>query len=74
MYRGVKFYCPKCKSMKFVGEEYHAFSEIWIDITCLKCAGSTDIRVNDLNNLISKINKNLYRKKNGNAKTQLDFK
>jgi hypothetical protein len=60
--------------MKFVGEEYHAFSEMWVDITCLKCSDSTDIRVVDLNNLISKINKDLYRKKSEDAKTQLDFK
>ena len=60
--------------MKFVGEEYHAFSEMWVDITCLKYSDSTDIRVADLNDLISKINKDLYRKKNEDPKTQLDFK
>jgi hypothetical protein len=47
---------------------------MWVDITCLKCSDSIDIRVADLNDLISKINKDLYRKKSEDAKTQLDFK
>lgn len=60
--------------MKFVGEEYHAFSEMWVDITCLKCADSTDIRVSELNSLVAKINKMLHKKKSRNVKAKSNIK
>ena len=69
----VKFVCKYCKGTKVVGEQYSAFGESWVDITCVRCSHSKDITVQNLKLLIEKINENntiskMRKVKNANNK------
>ena len=51
----IKFLCNHCGGVKFVGAEYYALGEKWVDITCVKCGHSKDTTVKNLENLINRI-------------------
>lgn len=53
----VRLKCAKCGGMKCVGEEFHLFGELWVDVTCINCAHTADIRVEDFNKLMEKLEK-----------------
>lgn len=53
----LKFVCKHCGGTKVAGEQYYALGENWIDVTCVKCSHSKDIKVKDLQDLVDKINK-----------------
>jgi hypothetical protein len=55
--------CAKCKGLKYVGEPYYAFGHWYVDVTCLICSDSKDFEVNELKELLSKLEKALYSKK-----------
>lgn len=53
----VNLYCKKCGGTKYIGDEYYALGDMWVDVTCIKCSHSTDIRVNEMKEILSKISK-----------------
>lgn len=48
-----------------VGDDYYAFGETWVDITCIKCAHSKDISVRELDSLLAKLKKTVKRRDRG---------
>ena len=47
--------CKYCNGAKYVGEEFYLFGELWVDITCLNCAHSVDIKVEEFNKFVEKV-------------------
>lgn len=47
--------CKNCSGLKYLGEPYHAFGLWFVDITCLTCGHSKDIAVDDLRNLLKRL-------------------
>lgn len=64
----LRFVCKHCGGAKVAGEQYYALGEDWIDITCVKCSHSKDIKVKDLKDLVDKINKSNAQSKMREAK------
>lgn len=54
--------CFYCKGMKYIGEPYHAFSQWFVDITCLVCAHSRDIEVIRLEKFLKSLEKASFKK------------
>jgi predicted nucleic-acid-binding Zn-ribbon protein len=59
--------CKFCGGAKFIGEEYYAFGEVWVDVTCIKCAHSKDIEKKKLDDFLEKLSKILKRQAQANA-------
>jgi hypothetical protein len=53
----VNLYCKKCGGTKYIGDEYHALGDMWVDVTCIKCSHSVDIRVSEMKQILSKLSK-----------------
>lgn len=64
-YATVRFTCSKCGGVKTVGEDYYAFGEVWVDITCIKCSDTKDITTVELDSLLSKLKKAKNHRKQG---------
>jgi hypothetical protein len=47
--------CTRCSGFKYVGEPFHLFGEFWVDVTCIQCAHSVDIRVEEFNRFVNKV-------------------
>jgi hypothetical protein len=56
----VRLTCSSCGGAKYIGEEYYALGDTWVDVTCIKCGHSADIKVNDLHKMLEKIKKVIY--------------
>lgn len=50
-----KMKCKHCGGTKYVGDEFHLFGEMWVDITCLMCSHSVDIRVKEFNDFVERV-------------------
>ena len=47
--------CKNCGGVKYVGDQFYALGDLWVDITCVNCAHSVDIRVNDFNKFVAEV-------------------
>lgn len=54
-----KLKCAKCGGIKFVGEEYYAYGTYYVDVTCVICSDTKDIKVEDLNRFLEKLTKHM---------------
>lgn len=51
----IRLKCSTCGGPKFVGEEYYLNGSMYVDVTCVKCSDSKDIKVEDLRRFLSKL-------------------
>lgn len=51
----LSFTCSSCKGRKYIGDEYYAMSQWFVDVTCIKCGHSKDIEVIELYKLCKKL-------------------
>lgn len=65
-YKNIKLKCAKCGGPKFAGEEYYFAGTYYVDITCLACADSKDIKVSDFENFLKLLKH--HKGNRGNAK------
>lgn len=61
--QNIRLKCAHCGGPKFVGEEYYSNGSMYVDITCVKCSDSKDIKVEDFKKFLNKLSK--QRKING---------
>lgn len=52
--------CKNCGGTKYVGDEFYVLGDLWVDITCINCAHSVDIRVNDFNKFVAEVEGKIY--------------
>lgn len=49
--------CSRCGGAKFIGAEYYSGGFYYVDVTCITCAHTKDIKVSDLNSFLDKLSK-----------------
>jgi hypothetical protein len=55
--RSVRLKCSHCGGPKFIGEQYYNGGFYYVDVTCVTCAHTKDIKVSDLNLFLDKLSK-----------------
>lgn len=53
----IRLNCAKCGGQKFAGEEYYTAGEYYVDVTCISCADTKDIKVNDFKRFVAELAK-----------------
>jgi hypothetical protein len=53
----VRLKCAKCGGQKFIGEKYYLNGTYYIDVTCVVCSDTRDVKVEDLNRFLEKLSK-----------------
>jgi hypothetical protein len=53
----VRLKCAHCGGPKFIGEKYYTNGTYYVDVTCVTCSDTKDIKVEDLDRFLSKLSK-----------------
>jgi len=53
----IRLTCDKCGGQKFAGAEYYSLGEYYVDITCVVCSDTKDVKVKDFKRFIAKLSK-----------------
>ena len=53
----VRLKCAKCSGQKFIGEKYYLNGTYYVDVTCVVCSDTRDVKVEDLNRFLEKLSK-----------------
>lgn len=51
----IRLKCSKCGGAKFIGETYYAAGDYYVDVTCIICSDTKDIKLDELKKLLNKI-------------------
>lgn len=53
----VRLKCANCGGPKFIGEDYYLNGTYYVDVTCVTCSDTRDIKVDDLKKFLEKLSK-----------------